>query len=125
MPKPTTVDAYIAGFPTDVQERLERVRAIIRKAAPNADEAISYGIAGYRLNGVLIYFAAFTKHIGLYPITAGVKATLAEELAAYKTTKGGVQLPHDQRLPVGLITRIVKLRAQENKAKAGVKKAGR
>lgn len=118
MPKPTTVEAYIAGFPPAVQERLERVRATIEKAAPQAEAAIAYGIVGYKLNGVLIYFAGFAHHIGLYPLTPGVKAALEQELAGYRTSKGGVQLPHDKRLPIGLITRIVKLRVQENKAKA-------
>jgi uncharacterized protein YdhG (YjbR/CyaY superfamily) len=125
MPKPSTPDAYIATFPEEIQERLQRVRTTIRKAAPGADEAISYGIVGYKQDGVLIHFAGFARHIGLYPITAGVKDELAGELAAFKTTKGGVQLPHDQRLPVGLVRRIVKLRVQENQAKLAAKKAKR
>ena len=123
MASPITPDTYIASFPADVRERLERVRATIRRAAPKAEELISYGIVGYKLDGMLLYFAGFTGHIGLYPITAAVKEALAEELAGYKTSKGGIRIPHDKRLPTGLIARIVRLRRKENEARAVGKRA--
>lgn len=113
MARHATPADYIASFPTEVQKRLEQVQATIRKALPQAEERLSYGIVGYKLGGMLIYFGGFAGHIGLYPITAGVREALAEELAGYKTSKGGIRIPHDQPLPVGLITRIAVARLKE------------
>jgi uncharacterized protein YdhG (YjbR/CyaY superfamily) len=111
------VDEYIAGFPPEVRVRLEKVRAAIRKAAPQATESISYRIAAYQLDGVLIYFAGFERHIGVYPAPRS-SIEFHDELAAYEGGKGTVQFPHDKPLPLGLIARIVKFRAAENLAKA-------
>lgn len=115
------VDAYIAGFPPGIRARLEKVRATIRKAAPQAEEGISYRIAGYRLEGILIYFAGFARHIGMYPAPRG-SAEFRDELAQYGGGKGTVQFPHDEPLPLDLIRRIVKYRATENLARAALRK---
>jgi uncharacterized protein YdhG (YjbR/CyaY superfamily) len=115
---PETIDEYIAGFPNDVQEILEKIRMTIRKAAPDAEETISYKIPTFNLKGkYLIYFAAYKKHIGLYPVPAG-DAEWKEELSAYKTGKGTLQFPLDKPIPYKLITKIVKFRAKENLARA-------
>lgn len=110
---PETIDEYIAAFPEDVQKRLERIRSAIRKAAPNAEEAISYQIPTFRLHGNLIHFAAYAKHIGLYPAPR-TSDELKEELAGYAGGKGTVQFPHNRPLPLDLIRRIVRHRVQQN-----------
>lgn len=108
-----SIDEYIAGFPSDTQILLKQMRTIIHKAAPRAEEKISYGMAAFTLNGKnLIYFAGYKNHVGLY----GVSATpeFKEDFAAYKTSgKGTIQFPIDKSLPVTLITRIVKHRVQQ------------
>ena len=117
---PTTIDEYIASFPPEVQEKLETLRATIRKAAPKAEEAISYMIPTFRLHGNLVHFAAYKKHIGFYPGAGGI-AAFEEELAGYETSKGTVQFPLEKRLPLTLITKIVKFRVQQNLDKAAAK----
>lgn len=114
-PVPKNVDEYISGFPADVQNILKKVRATIRKAAPKAEESISYQIPAYKLNGVLIYFAAFKKHVSVYPAPREAKE-FKKELAGYKGGKGTVQFPLDKPIPYDLITRIVKYRAAKNAA---------
>ncbi len=110
---PRTVDEYIAGFPLRVQALLKKIRTTIRKAAPGVEDKISYRIAGFFLNGkVLIYTAAFAKHIGIYPAPRGVDE-FKEELAGYGGGKGTVQFPLDQPIPYDLIRRIVKFRAKQ------------
>lgn len=118
---PKNIDEYIAAFPEDVQERLQKIRAIIREAAPNATEAISYQMPTFKLEGNLVHFAAYKNHIGFYPIPTGIEKFEAE-LAAYKRSKGAVQFPLDQPMPYDLIGRIVTFRVQENLAKAAAKK---
>ncbi len=118
--EPTTIDEYIAGFPPDVQEKLQKVRATIRKAAPDAEETIKYRMPTFILDGNLVYFAGFKNHIGFYPIPTGVDR-FKKELSAYKTAKGSVQFPLGQPIPYGLITRIVKFRVKENRARAAAK----
>jgi len=118
---PKDIDEYIAGFPQDVQEILEKIRATVREAAPEAKEKISYGMPAFTLNGNLVYFAAFKNHIGFYPIPSGIEE-FKEELSVYKQGKGSVQFPLDEPMPYELITRIVKFRAQENLKKAKAKK---
>ena len=113
MLKPTNVDAYIAAYPEEVQALLEQMRKIIKKAAPKAEEVISYGMPGYKLNGMLVWFGAHAKHIGLYPRGSGIEQ-FAGELEGYKTSKGAIQFPIDKPLPVALITKIVKYRVKEN-----------
>ncbi len=115
------VDAYIAGFPPEIRARLEKVRATIRKAVPQAEEGISYRIAGYKLEGVLIYFAGFKQHIGMYPAPRS-SAEFREALARYAGGKGTVQFPHDKPLPLDLIRRIVKFRAKDNLERAVARK---
>ncbi len=117
---PKTIDEYIADFPPDVQEILEKIRQTIRKAAPDAEETISYQMPTFKLKGNLVYFAAFKKHIGFYPIPTGVEK-FKKELAVYEQGKGSVQFPLDQPIPYGLISRIVKFRVKENLARAAAK----
>lgn len=111
------IDSYVAGFPTTVQKILSKVRATIRKAAPDAEEVISYRIPAFKFHGILVYFAAFKKHIGLYPPVKG-DAKLERELAKYRGEKGNLKFPLDQPIPCDLIARIVKLRVKQNLAKA-------
>jgi uncharacterized protein YdhG (YjbR/CyaY superfamily) len=118
---PQNIDEYIAGFPKDVQEILEKIRTTIRKAAPAAEEAISYKMPTFNLKGqYLIYFAAYKKHIGLYPIPVG-DAQFNEEVSAYQAEKGTLQFPLDKPIPYKLISKIVKVRAKENSSKADPK----
>jgi len=121
--KPITTDEYISGFPKETQKILEQLRATIKKAAPKADEVISYGMAAFKLNGMLVWFAAHTNHIGFYPSPSGIEA-FKKELSIYKGAKGSVQFPLEKPLPLGLITKIVKFRVTENLQKAipGTKK---
>jgi uncharacterized protein YdhG (YjbR/CyaY superfamily) len=107
------VDKYIEQFPPEIRELLDQMRKVIRKAAPNAEETISYAIPSYKLNGMLVHFAAFSKHIGFYPGAGGI-AEFADELAGYKTSKGTVQFPFDRPLPLDLVKRIVKFRIKQN-----------
>ncbi len=118
---PQTIDEYIAGFPKDVQEKLEQVRRTIREAAPDAQEKISYKMPTFTLKGNLVYFAAFKNHIGFYPIPSGIEE-FKEELSAYEQGKGSVQFPLDKPIPFDLISRIVKFRVKENLAKAAAKR---
>ena len=123
----TTVDEYIATFPAPVQAILEKVRATIRKAVPDAEESISYRIAAYRFHGRLIYFAAFQNHYSLYPATQLLKDAFEEELAPYEVSKGAIRFPYGRPVPVRLIGALVKHRAAENleaeAAKAAAKAA--
>lgn len=117
---PKSIDEYIAGFPKDIQEILERIRATIREAAPEAEEAIKYQIPTFTLNGNLVHFAAFKNHIGFYPAPAGIEE-FKEELSAYKGAKGSVQFPLDKPIPFDLIGRIVRFRVKKNLEKPGAK----
>lgn len=120
--QPTTIDEYIADFPRDVQPLLEKVRATIRKAAPDATETISYQIPTFVQHGNLIHFAGYNNHIGLYPGSRPIEV-FKEELARYKTSKGTVQLPLDKPIPVGLITKITKFCIKRN-LERGVSRKG-
>lgn len=120
MQKPVDTDTYIAGYPKETRKNLKQLRATIKKAAPQAEEIISYGMPAYKWNGMLVYFAAYEKHIGFYPGTSGI-AAFKKELASYKTSKGTVQFPVDEALPLPLVTRIVKFRLKENREKALLK----
>ena len=118
---PQNIDEYIAGFPNDIQEKLQKIRMTIRKAAPKAEEKISYQIPAFALNGNLVWFAAFKKHIGFFPTSSGTRE-FQKELSIYKGAKGSVQFPYDKPIPLGLIGRIVKFRLKENLARAAAKK---
>ena len=109
----STIDDYIRSFPGHIQQKLEDMRGAIRELAPGAEEKISYRMPAFYLNGVLVYFAAFSKHIGFYPTSGGI-AAFKSELAKYKHAKGSVQFPIDEPLPMGLIKKIVQFRIEEN-----------
>jgi len=115
------IDAYIAGFPEDIQKRLESMRATIKKAAPEAEEDIKYAIPTFTLNGNLVHFAAFKNHIGFYPAPTGIEA-FKKETAPYEAGKGSLQFPLDKPLPLALVSKIVKYRVTENLKKAVAKK---
>jgi uncharacterized protein YdhG (YjbR/CyaY superfamily) len=113
MTKPKDTEAYVAAFPEATRMRLRQVRATIKKAAPQVEEVVSYGMPGYKLNGMLVWFAGYARHIGFYPGSSGI-ASFKKELSEYKSAKGSVQFPLDKPLPLGLIARIVKFRVKEN-----------
>jgi uncharacterized protein YdhG (YjbR/CyaY superfamily) len=116
-PKRPTVDDYIAAAAPPARVLLEAMRRTIREAAPHAAETISYKMPAFTFHGVLVYYAAFTNHIGFYPTASGIRAFEAE-LAAYAHAKGSVRFPMDLPLPLDLVTRIVKSRVAENLARA-------
>ena len=118
--KANGIDGYIADFPKDIQIILKKIRAVIRKAAPEAEETINYGIPTFRLEGNLVHFAAYKNHLGFYPAPSGIKA-FQKELSLYKKSKGAVQFPLNKQLPLNLISRIVRFRVKENIEKAGIR----
>ena len=122
--RPKDIDDYISKFPADVQVILEKVRETIRHAAPEAKETISYLMPAFRQHGILVYFAAWEKHIGMYPPISGDK-TLEKAIARYAGPKGNLQFPLDEPIPYNLIERIVKLRVKQDSAKAEAKRAKR
>jgi uncharacterized protein YdhG (YjbR/CyaY superfamily) len=111
---PKTIDEYIAGFPDEVREILRKIRLTIREAAPDAQETISYQIPTFKLNGNLVSFAAYKKHIGLYPAPVGDEK-FNRELSAYRAEKSTVRFPLDRPVPYDLIRRIVELRVENNR----------
>src|SRR5215813_7642539 len=108
-----TVDEYFSGLPKDVRPVLETLRKTIKQAAPKAEEVISYNIPAFKFNGMLVWYAAFKRHVGLYPKASGI-AAFKDELTAYKTSKGAIQFPLDEGIPVSLVKKIVKFRLKEN-----------
>ena len=114
--RPKTIDEYIALFPKDVQEVLEKLRRVIRESAPQAEEAINYGIPTFKLKGNLVHFAAYKKHIGFYPASSGIKA-FEKELSPYQLSKGTVQFPMDKPIPFDVVKKIVAYRVRENSDK--------
>ncbi|WP_431216977.1 iron chaperone [Puia sp. P3] len=117
-----TVDEYISTFPPATKKALTEIRSLIQKAAPTAEETISYNIPAFKLDGMLVWYAGYKEHIGLYP-KPDVIQIFKKELTNYKLSKGTIQFPLDQPLPVSLITKIVKYRIAENKAAAKTKKS--
>jgi uncharacterized protein YdhG (YjbR/CyaY superfamily) len=115
------IDEYIDSFPEDIQVKLQALRKAINKAAPVAEETISYMMPAFKYHGMLVYFAGYKNHIGFYPGAAGVEA-FKKELSVYKGAKGSVQFPLDQPLNVSLINKIVKFRVKQNLEKAKLKK---
>lgn len=113
MEKFNSIDEYIAMFPAEVQSKLQAIRETIKKAAPQAQEAISYQMPTFKLRGNLVHFAAFRNHIGFYPTPSGISA-FQKELSKYKNAKGSVQFPLNESLPLSLISKIVKFRLKEN-----------
>ncbi len=118
---PKSIDEYIAGFPPDVQETLQKIRTTIRKAAPDAEETVKYGIPTFTLKGNLVHFGAYKEHIGFYPTPTGIEK-FKKELSVHETSKGAVQFPLDRPIPFDLISEIVKFRVKENLEKAEAKK---
>ena len=108
-----TIDEYIGTFPSNIQDVLQELRQTIRKAAPEAEETISYQIPTFRLNGNLVHFGAFKNHIGFFPTSSGIRA-FKKELSRYEVSKGTVRFPMDKPLPLSLVSRIVKFRVKEN-----------
>ena len=109
-----SVNDYIASKPNDVRVTLKRVRSTIRKAVPAADEVISYQIPTYKLNGVpVLYFAGWKQHYSLYPASEALVAAFKDELARYELSKGTIRFPLSEPVPVSLIERIAKFRAQQ------------
>ncbi len=112
----TTIDEYICSCTPDVRKILEEIRKAIKEEAPQAEETISYQMPAFRQNGVLVYFAAFPKHIGFFPTPSGITA-FEKEITKYKHAKGSVQFPIGEPMPLDLIRRIVRFRVRENEAK--------
>ena len=120
--KPKDIDEYISRYPPETQEILEQIRATIKKVVPQAEETISYGIPTFNLNGTyLIYFAAFKKHIGVYPVPRTIDQ-IDKKFSAYKTSgKGTVQFPLNKPIPLNLITKLVRFKVKENMERAAKK----
>ncbi len=123
-PHAESIDEYIAGFPPDVQDILQKIRNTIRSAAPQAQEATRYQMPTFRLEGNLVHFAAFKNHIGLYPTPSGTER-FREELSPYETGKGSIRFPLNKPIPYSLISRIVKFRVTENLERAKIKRRKR
>ena len=116
-----TIDEYIRSFPADLRSVLEKIRQTIHEVAPEATEVISYQMPAFKLNGVLVYFAAHKNHIGFYPTSSGIEA-FKVELTPYKFSKGAVQFPLDKPIPFDLVKKIVVFRVKENSKKAIAKR---
>ena len=114
---PANVDQYIASFPPEVQAVLQRVRQVVRDAAPDAQEVISYQMPAFKLNGILVYFAAFKNHIGFYPPIRG-DARIEKAASPYAGEKGNLRFPLDRPIPFDLISRLTKLRVKQDLARA-------
>ena len=117
---PESIDEYIAGFPPKVRAILKKVRSTIHRAAPAAQETISYRMPAFTLHGALAYFAAFKEHIGFYPPVKGA-AAIEKAVACYAGEKGNLRFPLDEPIPYDLIERIVRHRVKQNEAKAAAK----
>lgn len=110
------VDQYIAQFPQDIQFVLQNIRTIIKQAAPDAEEIISYQMPAYKQNGMLVYFAANKNHLGFYPTSSGID-NFKDELQWYRTGRGSIQFPYNKPIPFELIAKIVIFKVEENKLK--------
>jgi uncharacterized protein YdhG (YjbR/CyaY superfamily) len=116
----TSTDEYLSVFPVQTKKVLQEIRSIIKKAAPDAEEVISYNMPAYKLNGILVYFAGYENHIGFYPTASGIEA-FRKEISSYKNSKGAVQFPLGEPLPADLITKMVQFRVAETKNKRSIK----
>lgn len=112
VPEPKSIDDYIATFPPGVRKTLEEVRRTIRAAAPGAGETLRYRMPTFTLNGNLVHFAAYARHLGFYPTPSAIEK-FSRELSAWKGAKGSVQFPLDEPMPLSLIGRIVRFRVKE------------
>ena len=120
MKKAQHVDEYISWFPIETQEKLMQMRETIRKVAPTAEEVISYAMPAFKLNGILVYYAAYANHIGFYPTSTGIE-TFKDELGDYVYSKGAIQFPLNKKLPLTLIRKMVKHRIEMNSKPKPVK----
>ena len=120
MKKAKDIDEYISTFPAEIQAKLEKLRATIRKAAPGSAEMISYAMPAFYQDGVLVYFAAYANHTGFYPTGSGIEK-FKDKLKDYKTSKGAVQFPHDKPIPHALVSSIVKFRVRQTREKLKAK----
>jgi len=121
MNKAPTIKDYISDFPVSTQKKLKQLQSLIKKTVPKAEETISYGMPAYKLNGPIVYFAAYKNHIGFYPTPAPILA-FKQELKKYKTSKGAVQFPLDEDLPVSLIGKMLRFKVKANLSKIRSKK---
>ena len=108
-----TIDEYIASFPENIQSTLKEIRQAIRETAPQAEETISYQMPAFRLNGILVYFAAFKNHIGFFPTSSGVE-TFKKELVVFEVSRGTIRFPLENPIPIDLVKRIVSYRVKVN-----------
>jgi uncharacterized protein YdhG (YjbR/CyaY superfamily) len=115
--RPTTIDEYLAGLENAQRATLEKLRRIIRAAAPHAEECISYGLPAFRQNGPVVAFGATAKHCAFYPMNGSIVAALGSELAGYETSKGTIRFQPDHPLPAALVRKIVKARVSENRSR--------
>jgi uncharacterized protein YdhG (YjbR/CyaY superfamily) len=122
--RPKSIEEYISALPPEAQRIMEKIRRIIKRAAPQTQEVISYQMPAFRLNGILVYCAAWKRHIGLYPPISG-DAELEKAAAPYVGEKGNLQFPLDQPIPYDLIEKIVRLRLKQDMAKAAVRRKRR
>ena len=120
---PTTpIDQFISQYPPEIQTIMQKIRALIQKSVPGAEEAMSYGIPTFKLNGKnLVHFSAFKEHIGFYPTPTGIEK-FKKELSAYEGAKGSVKFPLNKPIPYTLITKIVQFRVKEVSAQTAQKK---
>jgi uncharacterized protein YdhG (YjbR/CyaY superfamily) len=116
-----TVDEYLASFPANTKKILQAVRNTIQKSAPQAEELISYNMPAFKLHGMLVFYAAYEKHIGFYPTASGIQA-FKKEISRYKNAKGSVQFPINEPMPFDLISKIVKFKVKENQEKEKAKR---
>ena len=119
--KAGNIDEFIAAYPKDIQQMLKELRTTIKKAAPEAEEAIKYGIPTFVQNGNLVHFAAYKEHIGFYPAPSAIRE-FKKELSKYGQSRGAIRFPLDKPLPLSLVTKMVKFRVKENMLKAAAKK---
>lgn len=111
-PKPTSVEEYFSWFPLEIQSKLRQIQETLKAALPDAKEVISYHMPAFKTTEVLVYYAAAKNHLGYYPTNSGVEE-FKKELAGYVTSKGAIQFPYDQELPLDLIAQIAQFRAEE------------
>jgi uncharacterized protein YdhG (YjbR/CyaY superfamily) len=121
MEKYNTVSEYMAAVPSKSRGLIKELRSIIKKEVPDGEELISYGMPAFRWNGMLVWYAVNKEHLGLYPTPSAI-IKFSKELKVYKTSKGAIQLPLDQPLPLGLIKNIIRFRMEENLIKAEAKR---
>lgn len=117
---PANIEEYMAAVAPAARPLLKEFRRVVRAAAPEAEELISYGMPAFRQQGILVYFAAFKHHIGVFPPVSG-DARLEQALEPYAGPKGNLRFPMDRPIPYALIRRIVKLRLKQNLARASAR----